>query len=182
MSPDKARTEWTWPLIVVTLTFLTFLPVLSTEFVDLDDGANLVNNPHYRGLGWTELKWMFTTLHNGHYWPLTWVSFGFDYLVSGLDPFGYHLTNLILHAVNAVFFYFICRRLIALAVPISEDHWRLTISAAFAALLFAIHLLRVESMAWATERKDVLAGYFFLLTIYCYLRANSDHVRHGGGG
>src|SRR5437016_5891411 len=70
------------PLIVAALTFLTFLPVLWNEFLTIfDDNINLVFNDQYRGLGWTQLKWMFTTLYNGHYRPLTWVTFGLDYLI-----------------------------------------------------------------------------------------------------
>jgi len=90
-----------------------------------------------------------------------------------MNPVGYHLTNLILHSANAVFFYFVSRRLLAVAFSISDDHgsWRLNVSAAFAAVTFAIHPLRVESVAWATERRDVLSGFFYIWTIYCYLRA-----------
>jgi protein O-mannosyl-transferase len=165
--------KWLAPAIVAALTFLTFLPVLWNGFADLDDGKNLVSNPLYRGLGWTEVSWMFTTLHNGHYRPLTWVTFGFDYLIWGMNPAGYHLTSLLIHVANAVFFYFICRRLLALALAFNDDR-RLTIGAGFAALLFAIHPTRVEAVALATDRKEVLAGFFFLATIYCYLKANSN--------
>src|SRR5437016_410815 len=100
MRPNKqiSPPEWTWPLIVATLTFLAFLPVLWNEFnTAFDDNLNLVFNDQYRGLGWTQLKWMFTTLHMGHYRPLTWVSFGFDYLIWGMNPAGYHLTSLLIH-------------------------------------------------------------------------------------
>ncbi len=150
---------------------------MQNNFVTWDDYDNLVVNPHYRGLGWSQLGWMFTTFHLGHYQPLSWVTFGFDYLVWRMDPFGYHLTNVIFHTVNAVFFYFIARRLIALAFssPDYEKSWQLITSAAFAALLFAIHPLRVESVAWVTERRDVLSGFFCLWTLSCYLRAASMH-------
>src|SRR5947207_10109410 len=116
---------------------------------------------------------MFTTRHIGRSVPWRWVTLAIDYLFWGLNPFGYHLTNLIIHAVNAIFVYFISRRLLSTALSIANDKesWRLSMSAAFAALLFAIHPLRVESVAWATERRDVLSGCFFLWAIYCYLRA-----------
>src|SRR5215470_6417100 len=91
-----------FPAAVAILTVLAFLPALENDFVDWDDLINLRLNEAYRGLGWTQLKWMFTSVHTGHYIPLTWVTFGLDYLVWGLDPLGYHLTNLILHALNAV--------------------------------------------------------------------------------
>jgi protein O-mannosyl-transferase len=155
------------PVIVAVVTFLTFLPVLRNEFSDFDDYQNLVYNPLYRGLGWTQLQWMFTTLHMGHYRPLTWVSFGFDYLIWGMNPTGYHLTSLLIHVANAVFFFFISRRLLALAVPGSNN---LTLGAGFAALLFAIHPMRVEAVALASDRKELLATFFFLWVVYFYVR------------
>src|SRR5438034_4217678 len=97
----------------------------------------------------------------GPYQPLSWMTLGLDYLIWGMNPVGYHLTSLILHAANAVFFYFICRRLLPLPLPSHQGAWQLTMSAAFAALVFAIHPLPVESVAWATHRPDVLAGLFF---------------------
>ena len=168
--------RWLVPAAVVLATFASFLPVLSNGFVEWDDYENLISNPDYRGLGWSQLRWMFTTFHMGPYQPLSWASLGLDYLIWGMNPAGYHLTNLVLHAANAFFFYCVCRRLLALALPAADDDgsWQLSISAAFAALLFALHPLRVESVAWATERRDVLSGLFFLWTIYCYLRATSD--------
>src|SRR5947207_13835582 len=125
---------------------------------------------------------MFTSFHVGPYQPLSWMSVALYYLIWGMNPVGYHLTNLILHAANAVFFYFICRRLLTVALPMSNHQgaWQLTMSAAFAALVFAIHPLRVESVAWATERRDVLSGFFFLATLDCYLRTNSHSHADGG--
>jgi Tfp pilus assembly protein PilF len=109
----------------------------------------------------------------GHYIPLTWMTFGLDYLLWGMQPRGYHLTNLVLHAANGVVFYFVGRRILGLALPRSgnPDYPRLALSAAFAALLFSLHPLRVESVAWATERRDVLSGFFYLGTLLAYLRA-----------
>jgi protein O-mannosyl-transferase len=166
---------WLLALLLAAFTFVTFVPALWNQFVDWDDYENLVNNPAYRGLGWNQLRWMFTTFHLGHYQPLSWVTLGIDYLIWGLNPVGYHLTNLILHAANAIFFYFISRRLLSQALSPGEAgrSWQVELSAAFAALLFAVHPLRVESVAWATERRDVLSGFFFLWTIYCYLLAAS---------
>src|SRR5881397_1503776 len=99
-----------------------------------------------------------------------------------MNPHGYHLTNLLLHAANAVVFFFITRRLLTRALPSpSERGHALTVSAAFAALLFAIHPLRVESVAWATERRDVLSGLFYLLTLLVYLRAGEQGERGRSG-
>jgi protein O-mannosyl-transferase len=163
------------PALIFIMTVVTFLPSLRNEFVNWDDYKTLVENKNYRGLGWEHIHWMFTTLHMGHYQPLSWVTFGLDYLVWGMNPVGYHLTNLLLHAVNAALFYFIAFRLFLLAdgTPSVSFQTTVPIAAGFAALFFAIHPLRVESVVWATERRDVLSGLFFLLTILSYLKANA---------
>jgi tetratricopeptide (TPR) repeat protein len=158
------------PLIVFLTTALVFVPALRNEFVDWDDEGALLTNTGFRGLGVTQLRWMFTTFFLGHYQPLSWLTFAFDYLIWDLNPLGYHLTNLLLHAGNAVLFYFVSLKLLALA-RLDCDEWRLRIGAAAAALLFALHPLRVESVAWATERRDVLSGLFFLLTLIAYIHA-----------
>lgn len=171
---------WIAPILFVALvTSVAFIPVLQNDFVEWDDYENLISNSHYRGLAWSQLRWMFTTFHMGPYQPLSWMTYGLDYLLWGMNPAGYHLTSLLFHGANAIFFYFISRRLLAIALPtsIDESGWKLTLGAAFASLVFAIHPLRVESVAWATERRDVVSGFFFLATLYCYLRANSSN--HG---
>jgi protein O-mannosyl-transferase len=161
--------------LVALVTFAVFSPALRNEFVNWDDYDLLVDNPRYRGLGWEQLRWMFSTFHQGHYQPLSWMTFGLDYLIWGMEPFGYHLTNLVLHAANTALFYLLALRLLSLALsrPPSASDLGLRMAAGFAALFFSIHPLRVESVAWATERRDVLSGFFFLATILCYLRAMS---------
>ena len=74
----------------------------NAKYVNWDDPVNFLNNPRYRGLGVSQLKWMFTTFHMGHYIPVTWITFGLDYLLWGMDPAGYHLTSLLLHAATAL--------------------------------------------------------------------------------
>src|SRR5713101_3359870 len=170
-TPAKGWGSWLVPVLIAVVTFATFLPALHNQFVNWDDDKNFLENPHYRGLGWTQLSWMWT-FHMGHWLPLTWMSFGLDYRLWGMNPFGYHLTSLLLHVANAVVFFFIVRRILTRALPSpSERGHALAVSAAFAALVFAIHPLRAESVAWATERRDVLLGLFYLLTILAYLRA-----------
>src|SRR3989441_37431 len=170
--------SWLVPVLIALVTFAAFLPTLQNQFVTWDDPTNFLDNPHYRGFGWTHLRWMWTT-HRGHYIPLTWMTLGLDYLLWGMNPSGYHLTSLLLHAANAVVFFLVGRRLLTLALPgPSERGHALAISAGFAALVFAIHPLRVESVAWVTERRDVLSGLFYLLTILAYLRA-CEREEHG---
>lgn len=164
---------WLVPCLIFTLTFMVFFPVLQNELVNWDDIENLVENPNYRGLGWVQLRWMFTTFHMSNYRPLTWMTYGLDYLLWGMAPFGYHLTSLVLHAANAVLFYFVAFQLLRLATAISSEleQVALTVSAGFAALVFAIHPLRVEAVAWASARNDLLAGFLLLWTVFCSLRA-----------
>src|SRR6058998_345744 len=172
---------WLLPVLIALVTFVPFLPTLDNQFVNWDDDKNLLKNPHYRGLGWSQLRWMWTAFHLGHYIPLTWMTFGLDYLLWGMNPLGYHLTNLLLHSANGVVFFFVVCRILARALPgLSERGHALAVSAGVAALVFAIHPLRMESVAWATERRDVLSGLFYLLTILMYLRAREREERGRG--
>lgn len=155
------------------MTCAAFWPSLRNGFLDWDDHVTLVDNVEYRGLGWAQLRWMLTTVRTGHYIPLTWLTFGLDYVMWGMNPAGYHLTSLLLHAASAGLFFGIARRLLRVAAAL--DGAALTVAAAVAALFFAIHPLRVESVAWATERRDVLSGVFFFGTILTYLEASEAH-------
>src|SRR2546428_7392326 len=172
---------WLLPVLIALVTVVPFLPTLDNQFVNWADDKNLLKNPRYRGLGWSQLRWMWTAFHLGHYIPLTWMTFGLDYLLWGMNPVGYHLPNLLLHAANAVVFFFVVLRILtrALSSPSERGH-ALALSAGFASLVFAIHPLRVESVAWATERRDVLSGLFYLLTILMYLRAREREERGRG--
>ena len=169
--------RWLVPALIGISTFIAFLPALQNGFVNWDDWKNLLENPNYRGLGWTELRWMFSTFYMGHYQPLSWMTLGLDYLLWGTGPFGYHLTSLLLHAANAALFYFLTLRLLSLSTASAARGLPVRIAAGFSALLFAIHPLRVESVAWVTERRDVLSGLFFLLTVLCYLKAVTGEKR-----
>lgn len=161
-------------LAVAALTIVVFLPALRNDFVNWDDYDLLVDNPHYRGLGWQQLAWMFSTFHQGHYQPLSWITLAVDYYLWGVNPVGYHLTNILLHGANAALFFQIAQKLLSVASSTPATGLGLRAAAVFAALFFSVHPLRVESVAWATERRDVLSGLFFLATVYCYLRAVID--------
>jgi tetratricopeptide (TPR) repeat protein len=165
------------PGLVALITFVAFSPALQNGFVNWDDLETLVENENFRGLTWSHLGWMFTTFQLGHYQPLSWLTFSLDYLLWGMNPFGYHLTNILLHSANAVLFYFVTLRLLEIGAPISIAVV-LKLAAGFSALVFAIHPLRVESVAWATERRDVLSGLFLLLTVLSYLKAVGPETNH----
>ncbi len=165
---------WGAALLVSALAILPFLPTLGGQFLNWDDGINFVTNPGFRGLGWAQLRWMATTTLLGHWVPLTWLSLGVNYALGGLNPWGYHLGNLLLHAANAALFYVVARRLLSAAWGPATPEPALVGGAVFAALIFAVHPLRVESVAWITERRDLLSGFFFLLAVWAYLRAVWD--------
>jgi protein O-mannosyl-transferase len=170
-----ARGRHVLPALIVLITFFTFLPVLKNGFVDLDN-RTLTENLHYRGLGWGELQWMFGDFQFAQYQPLTWLTLALDYSIWWSDPFGYHWTNLVFHISNAVLFYYIALRLIVIASPSAALSGEMPrrMSAGFATVIAALHPLRVEAVAWASARAEVLAGVFFLSSIYCYLRARGS--------
>jgi tetratricopeptide (TPR) repeat protein len=144
--------------LVALLSFAAFLPALRAGFVNWDDDRLLVENTAYRGLMPDNVVWMFTSSVLGHYQPVTWLTYGIDYCLWGMNPLGYHLTNLLFHAACAVLVYLLALRLLS-NLP----------AAAIAALLFAVHPLRVESVAWVTERRDVVSLFFMLGCVLAYL-------------
>jgi len=161
------------PTLIALITFVVFLPTLQNGFVNWDDGSHLLENPHYRGLGWEQLRWMFTTCHEGSCMPLNWVTYGLDYTLWGMNPVGYHLTSLLFHVANAALFYFLSLRLIRLGVGDRTGLATVSIrvAAGFSALFFSLHPLQVEAVGWITGREIAIAGFFFFLTLICYLRA-----------
>jgi Flp pilus assembly protein TadD len=164
---------WLIPSLIALLSVVVFLPVLKNGFVSWDDYDVLLENRRYQGLGWTQLRWMFTTFHMSLYRPLTWVTLGLDYLLWGMNPLGYHVSSLIFHVVNAVLFYFVSVSLLRLAISISSIPGEIPLrtAAGFAALLFALHPLRVEAVTWISARNDLLSSFFILAALLCYLRA-----------
>ena len=145
-----------WPALIVVLTCVAFAPVVHNQFVNWDDRRLILENPNIRGLGWDQIRWMFTTFYMGSYPPLSWLSYAVDYHFWGLNPLGFHLTNVFLHVANALVFYGVTSSLFARACSWSSDKVRF--GAAVAALLFAVHPLRVESVVWAAERRDVFTA------------------------
>ena len=127
-------------------------------FIDLDDPGYVSENKQVlAGLSADGVAWAFTTLTEYNWHPLTWLSLQLDASVWGPEPFGFHLTNVALHAITAGFLY-------AVLASMTGSPGR----SAAVALLFAVHPLRVESVAWVSERKDVLSGLFWVLTMAAY--------------
>lgn len=150
------------PLIALTLVAITvtaYSGVWDCDFVNFDDHIYVTENPGVQeGLSLSGIKWAWTTLYAGYWQPMTWMSLQLDYQLHGLSPGGYHLTNLLLHVINVVLLFLILLRL-------TGERW----PSALVAALFAIHPLHVESVAWVTERKDVLSTLFWLLALAAYL-------------
>ena len=156
-------------LALVIATVVVYLPVRHHGFVNFDDDLFVSENPNIRdGLTWHSMRWAFTAglTHNGpnDYWrPLTFLSHALDIEIFGLHPAGHHLMNVGIHAAAAV-------ALFLMLQSMTNAFWRCALVAA----LFALHPLRVESVAWVTERKDVLSGLLFMLTLGAYV----GYVRH----
>jgi tetratricopeptide (TPR) repeat protein len=158
------------PWIVFAVSLFVFLAAAGNDFVNWDDDRNFLENPSYRGLSFDNLWWMFTNFHLGHYHPLTWLTLGIDHFLWGMNPAGYHFTNVLLHALTAVLVYHLILLLLQLGFHKEWAPPGLKMGAVLGALLFAIHPLRVESVAWVSERRDVLSGLFYVATLLLYLR------------
>jgi tetratricopeptide (TPR) repeat protein len=159
------------------LVFIAFLPAVRYGFLDWDDRANLALNPAFSGLSWKSLWSMFTTYNFGPYQPLSSLSWALDLRLWGLSPAGFHLTNVVLHSLNAALFFLIAEELFTRSLP-DRSAEGARILAFLASLFFGLHPLRVESVVWISERRDVLSGFFFLLSFQRYLAAQSP----SGGG
>lgn len=159
------------PLLVAALTVAAFLPAVRNEYINWDDIQNFADNPRYRSFSDADLHWMFTTFHLGPYQPLSWLSLALDCRLIGPTAAAHHTFNLVYQTLAAITLYFVAVRLLALATRRPRSDARLKLAAAFGALVFAVHPLRVESVAWASERRDVLSGFLIALTVLLYLRA-----------
>lgn len=164
-------------LMAGVITFIVFLPTLTCDFVFLDDTGYIVDNVSIRHLDAGLLKSAFGSYLGGFWIPLVWISYALDYHFWGMNPAGYHLTNNLLHAVVTGLVPLLADRLyraaddsgsLAVVKPAGSAYiYPLTLI--LAALIFGIHPMRVESVAWVTERKDVLNGVFSLGAILAYL-------------
>jgi len=151
---------WLVSALLALITIAVFLPAVWHGFINYDDSDYVTDNAHVQsGLKWKSIVWAFTSGHASNWHPLTWLSHILDCQVYGLNPAGHHLTNLLFHAANTALLFLVLRALTGAC-------WR----SAFVAALFALHPLRVESVAWVSERKDVLCAFFGLLALWAYGR------------
>lgn len=156
------------PFLVAAAAALPFLPALSGGFLHWDDAANLLAHDAWRGLSPAHLRWMAGATVMGPWQPLTWLSWAVDFSVWGLSPYAFHATNLALHAATAAVLTLLLKALLDAGAP-SASEKRRRLAAAGAALLWAVHPLRAEPVAWITERREVLCAFFYVLSAFLYI-------------
>ena len=146
-------------LLLALVTIAVFWQVGSCDFITYDDSVYIKNNKHVNtGLSWENVTWAFTESYASNWHPLTWISHMLDCQLFGMAPAGHHLTNLLLHLANTLLLFAVLKRMTGAV-------WR----SVFVAAAFAIHPLHIESVAWVSERKDVLSTLFWILTMGAYL-------------
>ncbi len=160
--PGPRLPGWLGAALLVLVTMALYWPAMRYGFVNYDDPLYVTDNPHVQGgLSWAGVKWAFSNTEQAAYWaPVMWLSHMLACQLFGLNPWGHHLINVLLHAANTALVFLLLRRM-------TGATWRSFVVAA----LFGFHPLRVESVVWVTERKDVLSGLFFMLTLLCYAKA-----------
>ncbi len=163
MGMNKISNKYYVPLVCIALAFINlavYVQVLSHDFIDFDDDLYVTKNTNVQsGLTLKGIEWAFTTNQAYNWHPLTWISHMLDCQFYGLNSAGHHFTNVIFHIANTLLLFLVFKRM-------TGNLWQ----SAFVAALFALHPLHVESVAWVSERKDVLSTFFLLLTIWFYIR------------
>src|SRR6266850_609050 len=148
------------PLGLIAVNLLVYAQVLNYDFLHFDDRDDVYANPNVSaGITWPGFWWALTARLQANWQPLTWLSHMLDAQLYGLNPGGHHATSLLLHVMNSVLLFWLLHRM---TTDVSRS--------AFAAAIFAVHPLHVESVAWVAERKDVLSTLFGMLTIWAYLK------------
>lgn len=155
----RMKRVWVVTVLLASLTAAIFLPATAHRFVLYDDDEYVTANPVVRmGLTAGGIRWAFSTMSQSNWHPLTWISHMADVQIFGLAPWGHHLVNIVFHAAAVAMLFLTLERMTGFI-------W----SSAFVAALFAVHPLHVESVAWVAERKDVLSGLLWMLTMNAYL-------------
>ena len=158
MMPACNKTYILFFVAVLFWVFWAFSPALHNGFVNYDDDVHLLQNPFVRSWDAPHLKLIFSTTVNKTYIPLSLVSFAWEHAVWGFNPFVFHLHNILLHLVNT-----------ALVIMLARFFGLSSAAGLLAGLIFGVHPMHVESVAWVTERKDVLYTLFYLLAVFCYV-------------
>src|SRR4051812_2417004 len=156
------------------LALVAYSPALAGRFVSWDDTTNFVLNPDFQGLDWPRIRWAWGTFHLGVYQPLSWMLLESEYAIWGLEPWGFHLTSLLLHAVSALVLYRLAVALLERCPGGPPDHvgWPIHLGAGLAVASFVAHPLRAEVVAWVSCQPYLLCALFALLAVHAYLRAH----------
>jgi len=166
---SKSKQSFLISIALIAVSFLAYYRTLYYGFVEFDDPVYITRNDHLlHGFGMSQLIWAFTSNYASNWHPITWLSHLLDIQLFGLNPFGHHAVNLFFHAANAALVFLVLNRF-------TQDQ----LKSAAVALLFAVHPLHVESVAWISERKDVLSTFFGLWSLYFYFSyAQTKSLRH----
>jgi hypothetical protein len=172
----ERRFRYALAVAVAVVTFLVYLTALRNDFINWDDGPYVFENPHIRSLNAAFFKWAFFDFYEANWHPLTWLSHALDYALWGLNPLGHHLTSIVLHAINSFIVVLLVIRLLEAwkeravrnGTPPFLNERAILIAAGTTGLLFGLHPVHVESVAWVAERKDLLCALFFLLSLIAY--------------
>jgi len=143
--------------VLAVVTIVVYIPAMNHSFIVLDDREYVTANPHIHTLGWETVKWAFTATAAANWHPLTWLSHAVDYKLFALNPLGHHLDSVLIHAANAALLFLLLYWLTDRLGP-----------SLFVAALFALHPINVESVAWVSERKNVLSTFFLFLAVAAY--------------
>ncbi|MDM8549813.1 tetratricopeptide repeat protein [Desulfobacterales bacterium HSG2] len=158
------RSELAVSVFLIMATLAAFWQLQNHDFINFDDDDYVTENPRVKaGLTGKTVTWAFTAFHSNNWHPLTWLSHALDCELFGLKPGMHHLINLLFHIANSILLFLLLRRM-------TGALWR----SAFVAALFALHPLHVESVAWVSERKDMLGTFFWMLTMLAYIRYTKD--------
>lgn len=160
-----------WSVAICLLNFIVFSPALWGKFLNWDDGARVTENAEIREISISSVGYMFRAFCVSNYTPLERLSCAIDYHLWGLDPWGFHLTNILFHALNAVWVFLLSWRLMECAKGATHPPEARALASALASLLFALHPLRVESVAWISERRDVLSLFFLLPSLLAWIES-----------
>ena len=158
--PKSCCQPWVLSVVLVVVCLIVFHQLPLSDFVSIDDPIHVAGNAHVRaGLTRSGFNWAFTTCQSGHWHPLTWLSYMLDCQIFGVDPGVHHLVNLLLHIAGTIVLFLVWNRM-------TSRMW----AAAFVAAAFALHPLHVETVAWISQRNNVLSAFFWMLTLAAYVR------------